>query len=166
MITKNIVGFDGYSLTEDGRVYSEKRKCFLKPWKNKNTNYHCVGLSKKNGSYAKNTKKLLHIAMMEAFVGPRPEGLQIAHLDGNKSNNHISNLKYVTVKENNEHKHIHGTMAHGEKHGMCKINEEMAKFIKQNCKTNQRAWAKKLGISQPTISAIVVGRLWSHVDGK
>lgn len=33
---------------------------------------------------------------MEAFVGPRPEGLEVRHLDGDPSNNVLSNLTYGT----------------------------------------------------------------------
>jgi len=37
---------------------------------------------------------------MEHFVGPRPEGLVIDHIDRDRLNNIVSNLRYVTQKEN------------------------------------------------------------------
>jgi hypothetical protein len=39
------------------------------------------------------------------FLGERPEGLQIDHIDRNKTNNHIDNLRYVSCKENCRNKH-------------------------------------------------------------
>lgn len=40
---------------------------------------------------------------MELFVGPRPEKHEINHKDGNKTNNSVANLEYVTCSENNRH---------------------------------------------------------------
>lgn len=47
--------------------------------------------------------KTVHELVMLAFVGPRPEGLQINHKDGDKRNNHLPNLEYVTCAENHRH---------------------------------------------------------------
>jgi hypothetical protein len=44
-----------------------------------------------------------HVLMMSTFVGPRPEGLVINHIDGNKHNNLLSNLEYCTNLENERH---------------------------------------------------------------
>jgi len=46
---------------------------------------------------------LVHRIVWETFVGEIPEGLQINHKDGNKLNNHLSNLEVVTPKENMRH---------------------------------------------------------------
>lgn len=53
----------------------------------------------------------VHKAVLEAFVGPRPEGLECRHLDGDPSNNHLSNIEWGTPSENNgADKDRHGTM--------------------------------------------------------
>lgn len=41
-----------------------------------------------------------HSLVAEVFIGPRPPGLDIRHLDGDKLNNHVSNLAYGTRTEN------------------------------------------------------------------
>lgn len=50
-----------------------------------------------------------HVLVMEAFVGPRPDGMQVRHLDGNPANNALSNLAYGTPAENMQDKRRHGT---------------------------------------------------------
>ena len=42
----------------------------------------------------------VHKLVAEYFIGPRPEGLVIDHIDGNYLNNRVDNLRYVTLKEN------------------------------------------------------------------
>lgn len=44
--------------------------------------------------------KPIHHLVAEAFLGPRPLGLEINHRDGNPQNNAASNLEYVTHSEN------------------------------------------------------------------
>ena len=46
-------------------------------------------------------KQYVHRVMWESFVGPIPEGMTIDHIDGNKSNNSLSNLRLATHGENN-----------------------------------------------------------------
>ena len=42
----------------------------------------------------------IHTLVAETFLGVRPEGMVIDHIDGDKSNNNLSNLRYTTVQEN------------------------------------------------------------------
>lgn len=48
------------------------------------------------------TQKAIHIhtLVMMTYVGPRPDGKQIDHIDRNKANNRLENLRYVTRQEN------------------------------------------------------------------
>lgn len=50
----------------------------------------------------------VHRVMLEAFVGPRPEGMLTRHLDGNHLNNTLSNLAYGTYSENAKDAVRHG----------------------------------------------------------
>ncbi|QOH59937.1 hypothetical protein C6Y44_27920 (plasmid) [Rhodococcus rhodochrous] len=52
---------------------------------------------------------LVHHLVAEAFLGERPEGLQVRHLDGNPANNHVTNLLWGTGGENNRDAVRHGT---------------------------------------------------------
>lgn len=42
----------------------------------------------------------IHTLVMMTYVGPRPDGMEIDHIDRNKANNRLENLRYVTHKEN------------------------------------------------------------------
>ncbi len=44
----------------------------------------------------------IHTLVAESFLGVRPEGMVIDHIDGDKSNNHLSNLRYVSVEDNSK----------------------------------------------------------------
>lgn len=54
--------------------------------------------------------RTIHSLVMETFVGPRPEGMQVRHLNGNPLDNRLENLQYGTAAENQHDKFAHGTM--------------------------------------------------------
>ena len=69
-----------------------------KPCKSSN-GYMIVGCF----SNGKRTNVLVHRAVAEAFIGPCPNGWQVNHKDGNKCNNRLENLEYVSVSGNMIH---------------------------------------------------------------
>lgn len=80
----------------EGRIIKGKLRKFLVV-----RGYLSVNLiDKKSG---KSTRNSVHRFVAEAFI-PNPENkLCVNHIDGNKQNNHISNLEWCTYKENSEH---------------------------------------------------------------
>ncbi len=54
----------------------------------------------------------VHVLVSDAFLGPRPDGLDVRHLDGNRRNNHPENLVYGTRQDNMLDKQFHGTDHH------------------------------------------------------
>lgn len=61
------------------------------------------------------SKRTVHSLVAEAFIGPRPEGLQVCHNDGNSQNNHPSNLRYDTASANVRDSVEHGTQGEARK---------------------------------------------------
>ena len=97
---KDIPGYEGlYQASNLGRIRSFKRNniSILKPGKNRDgSGYYIVKL------YLNSVKKnaSVHRLVWTAFNGPIPEGLQINHLNENKSDNRLENLSLCTAKEN------------------------------------------------------------------
>tara|TARA_R110000868_G_scaffold54175_1_gene169627 strand:- start:44 stop:556 length:513 start_codon:yes stop_codon:yes gene_type:complete len=94
---KQIKDYPNYSITEDGVIFSNITNKVLTPF---NSNgYLRIGLSKDN----KRKKFLVHRLIAEAFIPNDKNNLLINHKDGNKMNNHISNLEWCTYSENLKH---------------------------------------------------------------
>lgn len=66
----------------------------------------------------------VHKLVMEAFVGPRPDGAQVCHADGNRLNNRLSNLRYGSAKENAADRDWHGMTCRGVRNGNAKIKDQ------------------------------------------
>lgn len=101
--------------------------------------------------------------VLEAFVGPRPAGMEPRHLDGNTRNNQRSNLAWGTPVENEADKRRHGTIATGERNGAAKLTAELVREIRAAGGT-QAAIAERYGVSQPTVARVRARRIWAHVE--
>lgn len=51
----------------------------------------------------KHYSRVVHRLVAFAFIGEPPDGCEVNHKDGNKENNRLSNLEYVTKSENSLH---------------------------------------------------------------
>lgn len=56
-------------------------------------------------SKGKKHTRTVHSLVLEAFVGKRPKGYQCNHIDGNKHNNFVSNLEWMTPSQNMKHRY-------------------------------------------------------------
>lgn len=151
-----------------------------KPWKNYEVSD--TGLVRKNGKLKKPSlrqdgylhvgivepglkprKVFLHRLVLEAFVGPRPEGMQCRHIDGNPLNNNLSNLCWGTQAENEADKIKHGTHMSGTKIPSSKLNAAQVVEIRRSNLT-QRELARIYGVGQAQISRIKRGVHWISKD--
>jgi len=100
---KNIKGFIGYKITPKGEVWSfrwpnKPRK--LRPMKMGKGQYLAYGLLINNTT----TKRIAaHRLVAQNYVPGYFEGAVVNHIDGDKYNNHYTNLEWVTQKENVHH---------------------------------------------------------------
>lgn len=100
----------------------------------------------------------VHHLVLEAFVGPKPSpNYECAHLNGDILNNRIDNLKWVTHKENENHKKDHGTLLVGEKHGASKLtNNQTNEIFKLREKgLSHRQIAEKFNVSRRHVGNIL-----------
>lgn len=106
----------------------------------------------------------IHRLVMLAFKGPPNAGENnVAHLDNNKTNNLISNLKWVTVSENSRHMLVHKTARLGEFHHSSKLTWSEIREIRRlfkNGMASKASLARKFGVTQGNIHAIVTYKTW------
>ena len=95
-IWKDIEGFPGYQVSNQGRVKNKKTGHVLKPQINNRSGYYQVSLSVGGKSHT----VYIHHLVASGFLGKRPNGYDIDHNDTNKLNNKASNLEYCTRSEN------------------------------------------------------------------
>lgn len=114
---------------------------------------------------AKQINVSIHSAVLAAFVGPRPDGMHVAHLDGNVTNNRLENLIYATPKENHAHRVMHGTDTKGSRNGRAKMTEEVALAIYAQPEVLSDDLAIRYGVSRESVQHVRYGHTWTHVTG-
>jgi hypothetical protein len=163
-----VVGYEGwYSVSSRGRVRREisatsgKAGRCLAPcpqWHG----YLLVDLYR-NGQKRKFT---VHSLVAGAFLGPRPPGYDINHIDLDKSNNRADNLEYVTRKQNLEHADKNGLTRRGSLNGLAKLTEDDVRTIRATPITHgvQMALARRYGVSHSVIRNVLSRKTWRHVS--
>ena len=98
---KDVLGYEGrYEVNTLGQVKATKSGKILSPQLGGN-GYYKVGLRKQVGGIK--TREILHRLVATAFI-PNPHNKpQVNHIDGNKLNNNVCNLEWVTASENSQH---------------------------------------------------------------
>lgn len=168
---REIPGIPGYFAGTDGRIRSSWRGGLrrvrddsrLKTMKSgPSCGYLRVLVREESGS---KRGFLVHQLVLRAFVGPCPPGMQCCHIDGNSTNNAISNLRWDTPAANCADRDRHGTTARGEKNGFAKLTGEAVSAIRSRYAAGetQESLGKEFGVKHAAISRIVNRKAWKHV---
>lgn len=107
----------------------------------------------------------LHRLVAEAFI-PNPENKPyVNHIDGNKKNNNVSNLEWVTPKENSEHAQRLGKYGIGSANKMSILNEKAVNLIKNmlDYGISNSNIAQCFNVNSSVISLIKTNKSWKHV---
>jgi hypothetical protein len=107
---REIPGFPGYDVSDAGRVrswltYRGKAGPRLLKTPINSSGYPALHLQTPTGGRV----RPVHTLVLAAFVGRRPEGAVIRHLDGDSTNSRLANLTYGTPSENSLDQTAHGT---------------------------------------------------------
>ena len=104
---KSLVGYEGrYEVSNTGLIRSIRtnhgkyQKRIIKPFIRSNTcKYQYINLTVKNHTF----KEAVHRAIAKAFIDNPENKPMVNHIDGNKLNNNVYNLEWVTCSENHKH---------------------------------------------------------------
>ena len=107
----------------------------------------------------------VNVLVLETFVGAAPPNLVCGHRDGNRLNNALYNLRWITRKENGEDMIKHGNSSQGVKQNKAKLTDALVveirrrRFYGESCVSI----GNSLGVSKDTISSICNFKTWTHV---
>mgnify|MGYP001580425212 CR=1 FL=1 len=148
---------DRYWGSSSGRVWGVKGARVLKPSFNVPTGRWFV-------QFWNRPKRItipVHTVIALAFLGPRPPGFEIDHINGNRTNNRRDNLEYVTPEVNrarrnsrNSDRPPHSTLTHEDVRYLRSLRKGEIPIA---------TLAKKYGVSRSTIFDARQGRTWKHV---
>ena len=162
---RSIAGFDGYEIDESGNVYSLFVKRLMKV-KISSAGYSSIGLRREGKYHWFNCHRLVLMTFGGHCDGT--EKLQACHIDGDKRNNHISNLRWDTPAGNTRDKYHHGTMFNvkrGEQHHKAKLTIALVIKLRQEAQSKNCTELSFLyGIPKLTVYDAVVGNSWKSVD--
>lgn len=164
-VWRDVPGYGGwYIVSNRGRVWAFKSSRLLSQADN-GWGYLYVGLYHGN---RRDQRKLrtVHRLVAETFLGPCPHGSQVNHKDGDKTNNTLDNLEYMTPAENVGH--AINTGLFGSNTGMGrKLRANQAVEIRERYAaggTTYKELALEYGVSQLTILQIVNRKTWKNAE--
>ena len=149
-----IDGFDNYLISKKGEIFSKHSKRKLSVYKV--NGYPSIRICKNGKAYFKNIHRLLALTFI-----PNPENLpEVNHIDGNRSNNDLKNLEWVTTSRNQIHAYEIGLTKprKGEQSSSFKLTYKEIQEIrhKWDCKIkNQKELSIEYNVHRNYISEIV-----------
>ena len=146
----DVLGYEGlYSVSTDGQVYTYKYKKILKPRRKRG--YLNVSLSKNK----KRKEFKVHRLVATAFIPNTNNKEQVNHIDGDKNNNEVTNLEWVTQSENITHSY--GLGLHSTTKKPYKMTEDKISHLKSMLEANTtlKKMAETLEVSVSTIDRYV-----------
>jgi len=165
---KKIKNYPGYFIDKSGCVYSDrfcKNRIKLKP---RISNGYWSLFIRKNNRYH---KVYIHRLLLEAFVGECPLKNECRHLNGNRLDNNLDNLKWGTRSENQLDRNFTGTGHRGELSPMNKLTMKQVLKIRRLAKQgkirktengcNYKNIGKIFNTAPSNIGSIVTRRSWS-----
>lgn len=160
-----------YEINEKGVVRNSKT---LKELKQRKDRYGYIRVtlyfSKKNGK-AKYVNPMIHRLVALAFIynDDPTNKTQVNHIDGNKTNNNIENLEWVTASENIVHAITNGLIKppYGEKHSNSKFTEkqihEVCRLLEED-KLSEKEIGDITKVGRKNVVKIKAGVTWKHIS--
>ena len=158
----NVRTFDRVVIRSNGRK-TFVRGQLLKPMIR--NGYPSVTLT--NATTKKRLSHFIHSMVALAFIGERPHGYWINHIDGDKTNNSVCNLEYCTPSENRIHALNNGLckVNSGENHHFAKLSREDVLIIRDRLAKGDlpSQIASDYGVTATNIRCINRLNIWKHI---
>lgn len=176
-IWRDIIGYEGiYQISNHGRMLSlckwshgkickRKEPKILKLYLEKKTGYYCYVLGQWNTTQPWR-RFTIHRLVAKAFI-PNPDNLpEVNHIDGNKLNNHVTNLEWNTRLQNIRHAYKHKLIPilKGTQCANVRLTEKQVMRIYKST-TGPRKLSRILNLPYSTVNAIKIGVSWNHITG-
>ncbi len=119
----------------------------------------------------KATSRYVHKLVAQHFLN-QEDGEFVIHLNYDKTDNRVQNLKWATKKEKEEHQYNNPIYKNAErKRTYAKLDEAKVRLLKRkindpNRKTRMKMLAKRFGISEMQLYRIKSGENWGSVSEK
>ncbi len=166
-----IDGYDGYEVSNLGRVRSFRSRqrgfrlaipIIRKPGIVKDSGTQQVTLFDVDG---RRKLRFVHNLVLEAFVGPRPDGMQGCHGDDDPRNNRLSNLRWDTPLGNMRDRERNGHTARGSRTGTSTLTDQQVTELLRAHRDGARpsALALRFGIDRTHVWRITRGKAWTHI---
>lgn len=151
-----------YSVSDLGRVRNDRTNHILTPSPHSH-GYHKVSLC----CEGHRRDVYVHHLVLNEFVGPAADEEECNHKNGDKADNRLENLEWVTRGQNAKHA-VHTGLyipARGTRIGVAKLNPEAVKVIRFLSARGKTAaeLARAHGVSQRTVKQVINRETWRHV---
>jgi hypothetical protein len=164
---RTIDEFPEYQISEHGKMRRVSGGRYRAAILNGSVDIHgYVGFTFNRKHLPKAEKRKIHRLVALAFLGAQPSAAhEVAHIDGDKTNNHYTNLRWCTHIENEKDKINHGTLKAGETNHLSKLTSSDILLIRSEFANGVaiRQLADKMGVTFQNIWYIVHRQTWKHV---
>lgn len=163
--------FPAYMIGKDGHLFSyrKKRHSVAAHWrrvKGSPGKYGHLIVKLINRELKQRRYAFIHSMVLEAFVGPKPDGFECRHFpDRDPSNNCLNNISWSSRLENAHDKAFHGTLPQGETCVNSKLTEREVRIVRELRSSGilLKDIASEFGVTITTIRRICSRELWRHV---
>ena len=117
----------------------------------------------------KGKSQYVHRLVAESFIGDIPKCMCVNHKDGNKSNNHVSNLEIITYSENTKHAYKNGLITpvgmKGSDHPNATLNEHEVLCIRKDYELGipPKRLSENYKMPYSTLCKIIYRNTWKHI---
>jgi hypothetical protein len=169
------VGYEGvYEVSDMGRIkvlprvvvsgmgrVESRDAALLRPFAD-SKGYKYVDLAQPAAGRSGKKRHAVHHLVLEAFNGPRPDGMECDHINHDPADNRAVNLRWISKAANLERRRFH----RGTKCSWSKLTDEQVADIKERAVAGEcrDGIAKRFNVSKSHISSIVCGRRRQAVE--